>query len=193
MKMSKIAMLYSCSLLLLPMSRTPAQPAATNLDALKSVRHFVDEFYTWYVSEESFEDALKVRSHAFSPKLFKALKDDVDAQAKATLIVGLDFDPILATIGRIWKSHELRGITQTGKAYRVEVFGVYVDSESEMPGVTDVVAEVSLSNGHCVFTNFLYPQTAKQFPKSAKRANLLTILKLLKEDRRKYEERGRAK
>jgi hypothetical protein len=122
------------------------------------------------------------------------LKDDVDAQAKATgMIVGLDFDPFLATNGRIWKSHELRGITQTGKAYRVEVSGVYVDTVSEMPDVPDLVAEVSLSNGHWVFTNFLYPQTAKQFPKSAKSANLLTILKLLKEDRRKYEGKGRAK
>jgi hypothetical protein len=193
MKMSTIAMVFSCSLLLLPMSWTPAQPATTNLDTLKSVRDFVNEFYSWYVSKEPYdyplEQALKFRSHAFSPELFKALKDDVDAQAKATLIVGLDFDPFLATNGRVWKSHELRGATQTGKAYRVEVFGVYPDSVSERPEVPDVVAEVSLSNEHWVFTNFLYPQSAKQFPRSA---NLLAILKLLKEERRKYEERGRA-
>jgi hypothetical protein len=50
MKMSKIAMVFSCSLLLLPMSRTPAQPATTSLDTLKSVRDFVNEFYSWYVS-----------------------------------------------------------------------------------------------------------------------------------------------
>ena len=161
---------------------------------LEIVRDFVSEFYSWYVpTGYPFEQALKFRSHAFSPELFKALTDDIDAQAKSTLIVGLDFDPFLATNGRSWKSHELRGVTQTGKAYRVEVFGVCPDSVSEMPDVPELIAEVSLSNGHWVFTNFLYPQTAKQFLKSLKKANLLAKLKGLKENRRKYEERGRAK
>jgi hypothetical protein len=186
MKTSKIAIVISCSLLVLLTNPLWPQTTTSNQEALKSARRFVQEFYSWYVpkalgpSYDSLHLALKFRSYAFSTELFKALKEDSDAQARAHEPVGLDFDPFLDTQDPT-ERYELGRITQKGNTYLVEVFGVYPARPPDLrEGTPEVIAEVARRNGHWVFTNFLYPPIAKQYPDSA---NLLAILKLLREDR----------
>jgi hypothetical protein len=195
MKVSKYATITRWLILLVFPLFVQAQTTPSSQDALKSVRKFVQEFYEWYVPKapdlctNSLELALKHRSYVFSIELFKALKEDSDAQARAREIVGLDFDPFLDTQDPCDR-YELRGITRKGNTYLVEVFGVYPVRPSDRPDeMPDVIAEVARRNGHWVFTNFLYPPVAKQFPDSS---NLLAILKLLREDRRRSEAKHRA-
>jgi hypothetical protein len=186
MKVSKYAIM-TCSLVLLVFPLfVQAQTTPSSQDALKSVRNFVQEFYRWYVPKaldlrtNSLELALKHRSYAFSPELLEALKEDSDAQARAREIVGLDFDPFLDTQDPA-ERYELGRITQKGNTYLVEVFGVYPARPPDLPeGIPEVIVEVARRNGHWVFTNFLYPPIAKQYPESG---NLLAMLKSLKEAR----------
>jgi hypothetical protein len=198
MKVSKYAIM-TCSLVLLVFPLfVQAQTTPSSRDALKSVRNFVQEFYRWYVPEardlrtNSLQLALKDRSYAFSPELFKALKEDSDARGKASGIVGLDFDPFLNAQDPC-KRYELRGIIQEGNTgtYYVEVFGVCPVRPSSLPrGMPDVMAEVTRRDARWVFTNFLYPPTARRFPDSG---NLLGILKLLREERQGIKPNTRSK
>jgi hypothetical protein len=197
MKVPKIALITCWSILLVLPNLLQAQTTMSNPDALKSVRKFVQDFYSWYVPKVlKFDDdspasgrALKERGYVFSPELFKALKEDSDAQARARELVGLDFDAFLDTQDPAAR-YRLGRIAQKGNTYLVEVFGVYDVRPSDRPdGMPEVIAEVARRNGQWVFTNFLYPPVAKHYPDSA---NLLAILKGLKEDRRRSEQKHRA-
>jgi hypothetical protein len=194
MKLPKIAVITCCLGLLGLPDLLQAQTTLNDPDALKSARKFVQDFYSWYVPNalkpiNAMDLALKDRSYVFSPRLFEALKEDSEAQARAREIVGLDFDPFLDTQDPA-ERYQLGRITQKGNTYLVEVFGVYDVRPSDLPeGLPEVIAEVARRNGQWVFTNFLYPPLAKQFPDSA---NLLALLKGLKEDRRHSEVKHRA-
>jgi hypothetical protein len=183
MKIPKIAA-TTCWLVLLVLPDLLQAQTTSSQVALKPVRSFVQELYGWYVPKAlddstgpASERALKYRSYVFSSELFRALKEDSDAQARISgYIVGLDFDPFLNTQDPC-ERYELGGITQNGETYRIEVFGVCSGTRHEKP---DVIAEVARRNGRLVFTNFIYDNLAKQFPHSA---NLLATLKLLREER----------
>jgi hypothetical protein len=186
MKVSKYAII-TCRLVLLVFPLlVQAQTTPSGPDALESVRRFAQHFYTWYVPKaldtrtDSVDLALKHRGYLLSPELLKALKEDSEAQARAHELVGLDFDPFLDTQDPA-ERYELGRITQKGSTYLVEVFGVYPARPPDLPeGIPEVIAEVARRNGHWVFTNFLYPPIAKQYPESG---NLLVMLKSLKEAR----------
>lgn len=161
-----------------------AQGRPSNHGEVESVRSFVNEFYQWYVpktlephSGPAWDFALKYRSRVFSSELFRALKEDSDAQGKASgEIVGLDFDPFLNTQDPCGR-YEVGGVVPEEQDYRVEVFGICSGTKKAEP---DVLAQVELRGGHWVFTNFLYPNLEKEYPHSA---NLLATLKALQRER----------
>ena len=146
-----------------------------------SAKHFAQEFYSWYVrtaqnehAAPAWDFALKHRSSAFSPELLRALKEDSAAQANSPgEIVGLDFDPFLASQDPEDR-YEVGKVTQKGKSYWVEVYGVRSGKRIEPAAV---LAELLRRNGHWTFVNFHYPGPYGN--------DLLSILKLLREDRQK--------
>ena len=113
-----------------------------------------------------------------SSNLLRALKDDSDAQAKASgEIVGLDFDPFLNTQDPC-EHYEVGEIVQQEQTYRAQILGVCSGKKNEKP---DVIAQVERQSGHWVFVNFDYPGLERQYPSSA---NLLATLKALQEERK---------
>ena len=153
--------------------QTKTQPSA-------AVKDFAQGFYSWYVPEAlkteeapAWNVALKYKRDVFSATLFQALKEDSDAQAKASgEIVGLDFDPFLNTQDPC-DGYVVGTVTSQGAGYRIDVYGVCSGKRDERP---DVVAEVARQGGSWVFTNFLYP---------AIHTDLLGTLKTLREERQK--------
>ncbi|MHB8540507.1 MAG: hypothetical protein ACYDCD_06140 [Candidatus Acidiferrales bacterium] len=103
------------------------------------------------------------------------MKKDSDASKKANgEIVGLDFDPFLASQDP-GKRYQVGRVTRDGDSYRVEVFGVRFGRKSEK---VDVVPEVVRKKGHWLFVNFHYPNAV-----DAKSENLLGILNVLLDER----------
>jgi hypothetical protein len=178
-----------CLLLCFAILAFPCLPTAkgkTNSNkGVESVRSFVDEFYRWYVpktlkpqSGPAWNLILKYRSTSLSPDLLQALKEDSDAQAKASgVIVGLDFDPFLNTQDPC-EHYEVGEIVQKEQIYQASVLGVCSGKKNEKP---DVIAQVEKRNGRWIFVNFAYPNLEKEYPNSA---NLLETLKALREERK---------
>jgi len=91
---------------------TQAQQHPSPHDAEKSCRTFVQEFDDWYIhvldSGGSYDTALQYKRNAFSPELFRLMKDDSEASSRVEgEIVGIDFDPILG--GQDWPKHIVAG------------------------------------------------------------------------------------
>ena len=155
-------------------------------DERESIGRFVESFYDWYVpqalshsSVPAPEFALKQRSSVFNPHLAAALREDFAAQAKSPgEIVGLDFDPFLSGQDPC-EQYEVGKITQKAGTYSVDIYAICSGKKSSVP---DVVAELIHPGTGWEFINFRYPDAAKQFPKSA---DLLSILKMLREERHK--------
>ncbi len=156
---------------------------ANTSDAKPSCKSFVQSFYDWYVkagskdsAHSTLEIAIKKRPNDFSPLLRTKLKADIDASAKSTDgIVGLDFDPILASQIDPEPYH-VGKVTQNGAVYRAEVYSRLGGKLSKSPHVYPELQEVS---GHWQFVNFHYKDNGKD-------DNLLSILKSLANDRKKY-------
>jgi len=162
-----------------PQSGSSASPS--NDAAVGVVRDFVQEFYSWYVpvaansrSGVPSDVALNTRSTAFDPSLARQLKEDSDAQAKVPGdIVGLDFDPFLASQDPCDR-YEVMNVDKKAENYLVGVRGV---GGCEKHNEADVIAEVASRNGASLFVNFHYP--------GLNHSDLLTILKGLRDDRKK--------
>jgi len=146
----------------------------------KSLVAFVQGFYDWYVPLALKTDAtpseglaLRTRASLFSRELLQALEEDYDAQAKTQgEIVGLDFDPFLASQDPC--EHYVVGtIARRGACYRVSIHAVCSGRESREP---DVVAELVRRDKTWVFTNFHYPRVG---------SDLLGVLRNLREERKK--------
>ena len=159
---------------------TPSQP--------QDCGPFVQQFYNWYVAKEnalmkrnSLESALEVtlreKRSSFSPELVKGLKEDLAASKKSREeVVGLDFDPFL-NAQDIAERYLVGKITPKGDHYWVEVFGFLGGQKNSNP---DVVPELAFENGQWIFTNFHYGKTG-----SPVNENLVSVLQILKKDRRK--------
>ncbi len=180
----KISRCIICCLLLVVLA---SSLGAQGQDATSaSAREFVQRFYRWYVPVAlhdhrgaSSDVALRDKKIDFGAELYRALKNDSDAQAKvAGEIVGLDFDPFLNTQDPCQR-YELGKITKSGETYLVEVFGICSGKKNAQP---DVVAEVRWADSRWQFVNFDYPNLAKDYPGTA---NLLATLKLLQAERQK--------
>jgi hypothetical protein len=155
----------------------------------RSCRTFVQEFYDWYVpkasadrppgdtTKNSWEVALKNRRSAFTPELYRALREDADAQDKVEeYSVGIDFDPFLYTQNPE-DHYVIEHVTVSGQKCRVEVHGVKSGTSNEVP---TPVAELTLSNGQWRFANFRYGKNELSDDE-----DLLSTLKSLKRDRQK--------
>lgn len=150
-------------------------------DDSAACRQFVVDFYKWYVPKHTLEDAVKVRGRQFSAKLYKALKKDIDAASKSPgEIVGLDFDPIVngQDVADRYRVGQCR--KKDGKFF-VDVYAEWKEPSVPKSKGPDIVAELSAQEGRYVFENFHYGET-----KFKENENLLSILKVLENDRLKY-------
>lgn len=146
-----------------------------------SCRRFVQEFYDWYVpitqketGGPASDTALQVKRDAFSPQLFRALKTDSEAQARAKgEIVGLDFDPFVNSQDPA-DHYEARRLVVKANRCSVEVWRASPSDTAEKSTKPAVVAKLAMSKRHWVFVNFQYPET-----------DLLTLLRRQDEDRRR--------
>jgi hypothetical protein len=149
----------------------------------KSCGNFVQSFYDWYIKQlDSSNGSLKDRPSAFSPELYRALMDDMEAQAKADEIVGLDWDPILSGNGRPFGDHYVVGrITIKSEAVCwVEMHDTPAGKKSDEPVVA---AELVNKGGQWRFVNFYYVFPKSGLSTSISHGGLLTILKNLREAR----------
>jgi hypothetical protein len=90
------------------------------------------------------------------------LREDSDAQAKCSDIIGIDLDPFLISADE--GSYEVGKIAKEGGNYRAEIYGVQSGKRLATPAL---IAELSGTRGHWFFVNFHYPNSA----------DLLTMLK----------------
>jgi hypothetical protein len=155
-------------------------------DEGKSCKAFVQQFYKWYdliarkeSSETSSDVALKDRPSAFSPELLRLLKEDSVAQKKAKgELVGLDFDPFLATNDDPFEQYVVGGVSKKGDHFWAQIYGVHQGKKSHKPVVKPELASL---NGKWQFVNFHYDTTDH-----AVNDNLISVLNVLKKDRQKY-------
>jgi hypothetical protein len=155
--------------------------AAKGDDAVVEV---VRKFYAWYVPAtpqgkwRSCDAVLKERSSLMTSELSRALKEDFEAQSREKdEIVGLDFDPFLATQDPC-ERYEVGKATGKGKGYSVEVYAVCEGKRRDKP---DVIAELVPKDGTWVFANFRYPREQN---------DLLRVLKELRQERHKRQPNG---
>jgi hypothetical protein len=96
--------------------------------------------------------AIQHKSRAFSPELRQLLKEDSEAQAKCSDIIGIDMDPFLGSADE--ESYEVGEIVKEGGNYKGEIYGVLSGKRLATPVL---IAEFSGAGGHWVFVNFYYP------------------------------------
>jgi hypothetical protein len=151
----------------------------------QSCQNFVQQFYTWYLghnahNEESrsagpsWDDVLRLRPQALSPDLLALLKDDLAAsRANSDEIVGLDWDPVLATQDPSPKFEVESVSLKDGHCYAV-VNGIERGKKHET-----VVPELAQAGRKWAFVNFHYKDQPPQDE------NLISTLKLLRDERKK--------
>jgi hypothetical protein len=137
------------------------------------------EFYEWYVpaaSKNNFTDLLDAKEmrRAIAPELLQALKRDSKAQKQDTTgnIVGLDFDPFLASQDPCEK-YVVGKINTKGKSYWAEIHGVGGCAQHDSP---DLFAEITKINKSWIISNLHYPKPA---------TDLLNILAPLRQSENK--------
>ncbi len=148
-----------------------------------SCRLFTQHFYDWYapltqknLSRPAWNLALQRKANTFSPELFRALKQDSDAQARATEIVGLDYDPFLNSQDPA-DHYQARQVTWKDGRCSVELWRASPTDTAAKSGKPDVVAELDQQNQGWRFLNFYYP---------SEKTNLLKQLQQLKQARAKH-------
>jgi hypothetical protein len=169
---------FQTALVLFLFVATDVRQIVNAAEPAKECGQFVQKFYDWYVAREKqlrnnrhkdvMEVAMKEKRSAFTPELLKALQEDVAAARKNPReIVGLDFDPILASQEEPEK-YEVGEVRAKGDHYLVDLFGYLEGKKDAKP---TVVAEVVSKNGQLIFTNFHYEGDT---------SNLVDVLKQLK-------------
>jgi hypothetical protein len=149
----------------------------------QSVLQFAQSFYHWYntqVAEEvhshnemsPLDTALTERRSCFSPELQKALRK-VRAKEKASGDVYLDSDPILNSQDPA-DVYEARSVAQKGGHYFANIYGVWFMPVTGVGPGPQVIAEITMLDGHWAFLNFHYPDST-----CAENENLLANLKFL--------------
>jgi len=173
---------FHATLILVLFVITCVGQAVVATEPAKDCGQFVQKFYDWYVARQKaltkanshkdvMEVAMKEKRSAFSPELIKGLQEDVAAARKNPReIVGLDFDPILASQEEPEK-YEVGEVRAKGDHYLVDLFG-YLEGKKDAKPI--VVAELVSKNGQWIFTNFHYEGDT---------SNLVDVLKQLKKER----------
>lgn len=153
----------------------------------EACRKFAQDFYNWYIPPghkdndvKDMDQALLKRKGLFSESLYRALKADSEAASKVKdEIVGLDFDPFLNAQDFADK-YIVREVKPKGTGYLVSIYGV---NQGKVNAKPDLQAELQpLKKAGFVFVNFHYGKTS-----IAENENLLSILKVLANDRKKYQ------
>lgn len=174
MRISRVVLSISlCTILTLPgSSQAPSKPS---MNDEASCRRFVEEFYAWYLHRVLKDRAgrgsdfvLREKSSALSGELQKLLKEDSTAQSKADEIVGLDFDPFLASQDPADR-YVLGKVVPKGSRYWIDAYGV---SDGKQRAQPDVLVELMRAEGRWIVVNFHYPRLGQK-------ENLLAILKTL--------------
>jgi hypothetical protein len=151
-------------------------PRSSDADA---VRRFVREFYDWYVPlanapGSAIDRALKARPAAFDTTLARELTEDVAAQAKVKgELVGLDFDPVLASQDPCPR-YEVGYIEVTTTTYNVHVTPTCDRAAGPEPRI---VTEVATRSGGFAFVNFRYPLTKTDLRTELARLRASRIIK----------------
>jgi len=172
--MSRIQLKWYCLLslsLAICSSVSKAQNASTEKpDGCKAL---VQSFYDWYVpvaarrnARPSFYLALQSKPTWFSRELTVLLKKDSATPTENGDLLELDFDPFLNTqdVGNPPNKYKAGRVTRKGENVFVDL---KIDDPAEKAEKPIVTAELQVSSGRCVFTNFYYSESA----------NLLTLLK----------------
>jgi hypothetical protein len=162
---------------------TAATQGAPQSQQSLSCQRFAQHFYDWYVpftqkdlTTTASDVALQHEPSAFSPSLLRALRIDSRAQAQATEIVGLDFDPFLGSQDPA-DHYEVRHATLKGGTCSVEIWR---DSSTDTAAKMDkpeANAELEQQNDHWQFVNFRYAFGGP---------DLVHLLANLREERRKF-------
>jgi hypothetical protein len=165
-----------------PFSSRPAKrPSSSEAFCRSFVQKFYDGYLTFAKKEHqgaSCDLVLKSRPALFSREIRRQMAEDSAAQAKnKEEIVGIDFDPFLAAQD-FADRYVAKTITRKGPGYLVEVHTINGGKPSSGP---NVVPELVRSGKGWRFVNFHYPDAEKPAHKS----DLLTVLKELRDERRK--------
>jgi hypothetical protein len=151
----------------------------------QSCLSFVQQFYTWYFGRSmrneksrstgpSWDEVLLLRPQVLSPELRELLKADLAAsRANSEDIVGLDWDPFLATQDPSSKFEVQSASLKNGHCYAV-VNGIEHGKKHET-----VVPELAEAGAMWTFVNFHYKDQPPQDE------NLIGTLKLLRDERKK--------
>jgi hypothetical protein len=181
---SKVGLHIAVFLVLAPYALSQKNASAAQSNSRQGCRKFVQHCYDWYVpialkesNENAANVALRLKPDAFAPSLRLLLQRDLNAQSKATEIVGVDYDPILATQDAS-ERFVIEGEEMRGSRCLVTVNGIEAGVKREK-----VVAEAGFSDGKWRFVNFHYGSGNKRW-------NLIQNLKDL-EAARKSESKGR--
>ena len=159
-----------CSLVFLALPCTLVAQVKANQKNIRSPREFVEEFYRWYVPQAlsdktitASDIAIKYRSSDLSPQLFWLLREDAEAQARCAELIGIDFDPFLASQDPA-ERYIVGEVSRKDRSYWAKIYSVQSGNRSERP---DLIVEFQEENRHWFFVNFYY----------AGNSDLLTILK----------------
>jgi hypothetical protein len=154
-----------------------------------AVWQFTREFYEWYVpaaSEKKFTDLLDAKEmrRAIAPELLQALKEDSRAQKQDTTgnIVGLDFDPFLASQDPCEK-YIVGKINPKGKSYWAEIHGVGGCAQHDSP---DLFAEIAKTNKSWIISNYHYPKPATDLLNILADMNVAQDKKGLQQEQRSF-------
>jgi hypothetical protein len=160
-----------------------AQAAPPPTPDTASCHHFVQSFYNWYVppaqkitNEPPSNLALRQKADAFTADLLHALRVDADASAHAKGdLVGLDFDPFLSSQDPA-THYDVRAATWRNNKCSVEIWSTSPTDTADKSRKPDVIADLTLQQGHWKFQNFRYPEL---------NTDLLTVLANLRQERQK--------
>ena len=162
MRISLKTICLSLSVLLATSGALHAQEKSPQ-EMQKQCHNFAQGFYDWYVRKLNaggdYSTALKYKRRAFSPELFRLIKDARDHLSKTGDAI-LDFDPIFG--GSDWPKRIVAG--------KAKITGdrCWINN-----------AELMFKDGRWLFMNFYYGKD--------KRDDLLSILrKQLRQERRKH-------
>jgi len=167
-------------LIFLTQAAAPQAPPPPTPDTA-SCHRFVQTFYNWYVpvaqkvtKEPPSNLALRQKGDAFTANLLHALRVDADASAHAKGdLVGLDFDPFLNSQD-VDPHYDVRAATWRNNKCSVEIWSPSTSDPADKSRKPDVIADVTLEQGHWKFQNFRYPES---------NIDLVTLLANLRQER----------
>jgi hypothetical protein len=170
-----------CLLIVLGSLSARAQQSAQRQGS-PSCLQFAQGFYDWYApitqketGTPAWDIALHKRRDAFSSQLFRALKADSEAQARAKgELVGLDFDPFVNSQDPA-DHYEARQHAVKDNRCSVEVWRASPNDTAAKSAKPAVIAALALVRGHWFFVNFQYPDET----------DLLTLLRRQDKNSRK--------